>query len=74
MLYDFPYLAAGFTEEEWDGIPRTDKTIIRDYYLFGGNQDKMLSFEFYDTDRKIRGAMKIYHLRARPFLTQLSLA
>ncbi len=73
MLYDFPYEDAGFNEREWESIPRTDKLIIRDYHMMNGDMDQVMFFGFYETDRKIRGAMKEYHLRSRPLL-QLVLA
>lgn len=73
MLFDFPYLQAGFSDEQWDHVPRTDKVIIRDWYLMKGDLDAVMYFGFYQTDRHIRGAVKDYGLRARPQL-QLSLA
>lgn len=71
-MVDFPYLSAGFEEDEWYDIPRTDKLIIRDFYLMDGNKDRMVNFGFYESDRSVRGAMKMYALPLRPVL-QLSL-
>ena len=65
-MIDFPYIVADFRHDEWEEIPRTDKLIIRDYYLLKGNLDQIMNWSFYETDRKIRGAMKTYVINKRP--------
>lgn len=66
MLFDFPYEAAGFKEEVWEIIPRTDKCIIRDYFTNGRSVEQTGLFGFYETDRSIREAVNVYGLRSRP--------
>ncbi len=73
MFYDFPYLKAGFKEEEWEEVPRTDKVIIKAFYMNEGDLDQTMLSEFYETDRKVRGAVKTYGLFSRPFV-QVKLA
>lgn len=73
MLFNFEPETVGFYDEEWELIPRTDKVIIRDFFLHGGDKDQVMLYNFYETDKKIRNAVNLYELRARPRL-QLSLA
>lgn len=73
MLFNFDHREAGYTDDEWESIPRTDKVIIRDWHLHGGDKDQVMLFNFYETDRKIRRAVDIYELREKPLL-QISLA
>ncbi len=73
MFYSFPYLQAGFSHDEWDDVPRTDKVIVRDYFMNEGNCEQASLFGFYDTDRSVRGAIKKYDLHKRPFV-QVTLA
>lgn len=73
MFYNFEPSEAQFSDEEWDTIPRTDKVIIRDWYLNGCNNDQTMMYGFYETEFKVRRAVDKYELRARPRV-QLSLA
>lgn len=73
MFYNFNPSEAGFSDETWDAIPRTDKVIVRDWYLNGGNNDDTMLYGFYETDFSIRSAVNKYELRARPRI-QISLA
>lgn len=68
MIFNFPFEDVGFDEEEWETIPRGDRCIIRDFHLNGGDTDQTAMFGYYETDRQIRKAVNMYHLRARPLL------
>ncbi len=71
-MFDFPYLIAGFTEDEWFDVPRTDKVIIKDWYIFHGNMDFVMRENFYETDGKIRKARDRYGLRNKVELPHLA--
>lgn len=73
MFFNFPYESIGFSEEEWEDVSRTDKLIIRDFYLNGCDKDQTMLFGFYETDRKVRTAIKKYNLPQRVH-PQLSVA
>lgn len=66
MFHHFDYFRYGFTDEEWDEIPRVDKVIIRDYALNGGDRDQTMWYGYYETIYQVRKAEKEYHLDRRP--------
>lgn len=71
---DFPYLLLGFSEEEWFDVPRTDKVIIKDWFIFRGNIEGVMRENFYETDFKIRRARDRYSLRNRVEIPTVSCA
>lgn len=73
MFFNFDHAEADFTDEQWDDIPRTDKVIIRDFFLNDCNVDQTMLYGYYETDFKVRQAVHKYELRARPRIA-LSLA
>lgn len=73
LSFDFPFSQAGFQEDEWVSVPRSDKVMIRDYHFFRGDTEKASFFGFFETDRTMRRAQSMYELQARPLL-QLSIA
>lgn len=67
-MFDFPYLMAGFKEDEWESISRGDKVMVRDYHLHGGNVERASFFGFFETDRSMREVRTKYDLREKPLL------
>lgn len=71
MFWHFEPEKAGFTEEEWDRVPRRDRVLIKSYHLNGGDIDQTFLFCEYETQRQVRLTEKRYELEHRP-LIQLS--
>lgn len=65
MFLSFAYHQAGFTDEQWEEIPRTDRVIIRDFFLNGRDVDQTMLYNYYETDSKVRKAVKRYDLKTR---------
>ena len=72
MFFHFPYQKIGFSEEEWEKIPRNDRCVIRDYYLNGRNIRETTTYGFYETPWTIRKVIRIYKLKKRPQIKELS--
>lgn len=66
MFYTFPYWDAGFSEEEWENMPRGDKVLIRDYYLNGRNAIRTVLYDEYMSDYQMDKMHRQYHLEGRP--------
>ena len=73
MLFDFNFKEVGFSDEEWEEIPRTSKCVIRSYYLNGRDKEETMLYEFLQTDWKVRQTINRYHLKERP-VPRISLA
>lgn len=66
MLYELPFWHLNFTQEEWNAIPRGNRTLIRDFILNGYNREKTLLYNEYETDFQLRTVEKKYNLHNRP--------
>ena len=79
-MIDIDYVAYGFTDEDWDSIPRTSKVIIRDYAIHCDyDRDLTMMYGYYETIFQVRKVEKIYRLECRPkienkYTTQLFVA
>lgn len=68
MFLHFDYLQAGFTDEEWDQMPRRDRVLVRDYQLNGGDADQTAMYAEYDTAFQVEKVEKRYNLKKRPLV------
>lgn len=66
MFYRFPYHQAGFSDEEWEVMPRGDRVLVRSYYLNGRDTDQTMLFDEFDTDYQPRKVARKYKLETRP--------
>ncbi len=66
MLYRFPFHLAGFTEDEWETMPRGDRVLVRDYYLNGRDTDQTMLYGEFETDYQPRKVSRKYKLEERP--------
>lgn len=66
MFYRFPYHQAGFTDDEWELMPRGDRVLVRDYYLNGRDTDQTMLYDEFETDYQPRRAVQRYQLERRP--------
>jgi len=62
MFLNFDHRVVDFEDEEWEEISRTDKVIIRSWFLHSGDNDQAALAEYYETDRSVRDAVKNYGL------------
>lgn len=72
MFFVFPFQKLGFTEDQWEGMPRNDRVIIRDFELNNRDVDQTMFYDYYETSSKIRKVINRYNLKSRPQL-QLSI-
>lgn len=68
MFYRFPYIAVGFSDEEWEGMPRGHRVLIRDWYLNGRDRDQTLLYDEFDTYSQVWRIEKKYKLKERPIV------
>ena len=66
MFYRFPFYQAGFTEEEWEEMPRGNKVIVRDYFLNKKDREQCLLYGEFETVYQVRKVEKYYDLESRP--------
>lgn len=66
MFYKLPYEALGFTLEEWDDVTPGDRRLIRDWVLNGRNETRLVLYDEYQDDSKIRKVIHQYKLNERP--------
>ena len=69
MFWMLPYQKVGFSEEEWENIPRGDRCIIRDYYLNDCDREETLKYSYYQTMHQVRMVERKYDLESRPLLS-----
>lgn len=66
MFYHFPFGAIGFTPDEWEIMPRTDRMVIKSWYLNGRNDERTALFEEYESARQVQNVKRRYSLQERP--------
>ena len=66
MFFELIPRRIGFTEKEWEKIPKGQRRLIRDYHLNGCDKMATINYRYDDTDFEVRRTIKIYHLEERP--------
>lgn len=66
MFLRFPFHDIGFSDDEWEELPRGDRVLIRDYYLNGKDSEQTLLYAEYDTAYQVRKIERRYELKSRP--------
>lgn len=65
MFLNFDHTVVDFTEDEWESVSRVDKTIIREWFLNGRDNDQTMLSLYYETDKSIWKTVKGYDLKKR---------
>ena len=66
MFILFPYKAVGFTESEWDKVPRVKKCIIRSYFLNNRSVRQAAICDYYATDDFVDRTVRDYGIKKTP--------
>ena len=77
MFYELQYRDLGFREDEWEDITAGDKRLIRDWVLNGYSDMRVVLYDEYLDDTRIKKLRQKYQLDERPkikvSLTQIHL-
>ena len=66
LFLDLQPRRIGFTDKQWNDIPKGQRRLIRDYHLNGCNKKATINYRYDDTDFEVRRVIGIYHLEDRP--------
>jgi len=66
VFYRFPFESAGFTQGEWNEMPRGNKMIIKQYYLNDRDDDQTALYAEYETMHQVWRVKNEYNMDARP--------
>lgn len=66
MFLDFRHRDLGFSDEEWEDMPRTHKVLIRDFALNGYDDIRTVLYDSYESDYELNKVKRVYQLSRRP--------
>jgi hypothetical protein len=66
MFLDFPFEQIGFSEAEWEQMPRNHKVLIRDFALNGYDDTRTVLYDEYQSDYELNKVKRKYKLSQRP--------
>tara|TARA_Y100000310_G_scaffold26154_3_gene24969 strand:+ start:3894 stop:4133 length:240 start_codon:yes stop_codon:yes gene_type:complete len=66
MFMLFPFEQAGFTETEWEKVPRVKKCIVRSYFLNNRDVRQAAICDYYETSDFVHRTVKHYKLEDIP--------
>lgn len=66
MFFETPYRELGFRDDEWETVSPGDQRLIRDWILNGYNDLRVVIYDSYADDTRIKKLRQKYQLDERP--------